>query len=41
MWSPTGPVTSSVGAATVAALVEAGADVDARFVGRNRETPLH
>jgi len=29
------------GAATVAALVEAGADVDGRFVGRNRETPLH
>ena len=24
-----------------AALVEAGADVDARFVGRNQETPLH
>ena len=28
-------------AATVAALVEAGADVDARFVGRHRERPLH
>ena len=25
----------------MAALVEAGADVDARFVGRHRETPLH
>ncbi|HEU5107276.1 MAG TPA: ankyrin repeat domain-containing protein, partial [Micromonosporaceae bacterium] len=31
---PNGPV-------TVAALVAAGADVDARFVGRHRETPLH
>ena len=29
------------GAATVAALVEAGADVDARFEGAHRETPLH
>jgi ankyrin repeat protein len=29
------------GAATVAALVEAGADVNARFVGPHNETPLH
>lgn len=29
------------GAATVAALVEAGADVHATFVGPHRETPLH
>ena len=29
------------GPATVAALVEAGADVDARFEGAHRETPLH
>lgn len=29
------------GAATVAALVAAGADVDARFAGPHRETPLH
>jgi len=29
------------GAAVVAALVEAGADVDARFVGPHAETPLH
>lgn len=29
------------GAATVAALVEAGADVNARFRGPHRETPLH
>jgi len=29
------------GAATVAALVDAGADVDAAFVGRHSETPLH
>ena len=29
------------GAATVAALVEAGADVDARFHGPHNETPLH
>src|SRR5437867_5368301 len=29
------------GAATVAALIEAGADVNARFVGRHTETPLH
>jgi uncharacterized protein len=29
------------GAATVAALVGAGADVNARFVGSHRETPLH
>lgn len=29
------------GAATVAALVAAGADVDARFHGPHRETPLH
>jgi ankyrin repeat protein len=29
------------GAAAVAALVEAGADVDARFEGAHRETPLH
>ena len=28
-------------AATVAALVDAGADVDARFVGAHSETPLH
>lgn len=28
-------------AATIAALVEAGADVDARFNGPHRETPLH
>jgi hypothetical protein len=29
------------GAHTVAALVEAGADVDARFTGPHQETPLH
>ena len=29
------------GADTVALLVEAGADVDARFAGAHRETPLH
>jgi uncharacterized protein len=29
------------GAETVAVLVEAGADVDARFEGAHRETPLH
>ncbi len=29
------------GQATVAALVEAGADVEARFVGAHSETPLH
>jgi hypothetical protein len=29
------------GAATVAVLVEAGADVNARFTGRHTETPLH
>ena len=29
------------GAATVAALVRAGADVNARFVGAHCETPLH
>lgn len=29
------------GAATVATLVEAGADVNARFVGAHNETPLH
>ncbi|MEU4426184.1 ankyrin repeat domain-containing protein [Actinoplanes sp. NPDC024001] len=29
------------GAAAVAALVEAGADVDARFAGSHQETPLH
>jgi ankyrin repeat protein len=29
------------GAATVAALVDAGADVNARFVGPHEETPLH
>ncbi|OLF14328.1 hypothetical protein BLA60_04145 [Actinophytocola xinjiangensis] len=29
------------GAATVVALAEAGADVDARFEGPHRETPLH
>ena len=29
------------GAATVAALVEAGADVNARFLGPHEETPLH
>lgn len=29
------------GAQTVAALVDAGADVDARFEGTHRETPLH
>jgi FOG: Ankyrin repeat len=29
------------GAAIVAVLVEAGADVDARFTGPHRETPLH
>ena len=29
------------GAATVAALIDAGADVNARFVGRHSETPLH
>ena len=29
------------GAVTVAALVRAGADVNARFVGAHRETPLH
>ncbi|WP_433288862.1 ankyrin repeat domain-containing protein [Pseudonocardia sp. CA-142604] len=29
------------GAATVAALVDAGADVNARFVGPHAETPLH
>ncbi|GGN11873.1 hypothetical protein GCM10010109_22100 [Actinoplanes campanulatus] len=29
------------GPATVAALVEAGADVDARFTGSHAETPLH
>jgi ankyrin repeat protein len=29
------------GAATVAALIEAGADVDAPFIGRHQETPLH
>lgn len=29
------------GAATVAVLVEAGADVDARFTGPHAETPLH
>ncbi len=29
------------GAATVATLVEAGADVNARFEGAHRETPLH
>ncbi|MFI7679140.1 ankyrin repeat domain-containing protein [Actinophytocola sp. NPDC049390] len=29
------------GPATVVALVEAGADVDARFEGAHRETPLH
>ncbi|GIF22360.1 hypothetical protein Ate02nite_50900 [Paractinoplanes tereljensis] len=29
------------GPATVAALVAAGADVNARFVGRHQETPLH
>jgi hypothetical protein len=28
-------------AATVAVLVDAGADVNARFVGRHTETPLH
>ena len=28
-------------AATIAALVEAGADVNARFTGRHSETPLH
>jgi len=28
-------------AATVAALIDAGADVNARFVGRHAETPLH
>jgi uncharacterized protein len=31
----------SNGAATVAALVEAGADVNARFTGPHTETPLH
>jgi ankyrin repeat protein len=29
------------GAATVAALIEAGADVNARFIGPHTETPLH
>jgi len=29
------------GPATVAALIDAGADVNARFVGANSETPLH
>jgi hypothetical protein len=29
------------GSATVAVLVEAGADVDARFTGPHTETPLH
>ena len=29
------------GAATVGVLVDAGADVNARFVGRHTETPLH
>src|SRR5690348_9243334 len=29
------------GAATVRALVAAGADIDAPFVGQHRETPLH
>jgi len=29
------------GAATIAALVEAGADVNARFTGSHTETPLH
>src|SRR3989442_8768215 len=29
------------GAATIAALVEAGADVNARFIGLHTETPLH
>ena len=29
------------GAATVALLVEAGADVNARFIGNHEETPLH
>ena len=29
------------GAATIAALVEAGADVNARFTGPHTETPLH
>src|SRR5439155_5664718 len=29
------------GAATVAALIDAGADVNARFVGRHTDTPLH
>jgi ankyrin repeat protein len=31
----------SRGAATVVALVQAGADVDARFIGPHTETPLH
>src|SRR6266704_7200015 len=29
------------GARTVAALIAAGADVNARFIGEHRETPLH
>ncbi len=41
MWSPTGPATIPNGAATVAALVAAGADVNARFTGPHTETPLH
>jgi hypothetical protein len=35
------PAHAPNGAATVAALVGAGADVDARFGGRHTETPLH
>jgi ankyrin repeat protein len=38
---PTGPAISPNGAATVALLVEAGAEVNTRFRGPHAETPLH
>lgn len=41
MSSPIDLATSPNGAATVATLVDAGADVDARFRGPHEETPLH
>ena len=42
MWPPTGRATSPTAPATVALLVEAGAEVNARFGGGSHdETPLH
>ena len=41
MWSPTGQATSPTARRRVAALIQAGADVNAQFAGPHTETPLH